>query len=149
MNGSSAKHPVDDPASSAYSSPGSCVCLWRSVSDSLPREAKSSQTTLGRLPAIWPQRVANAYTTLFGFGLGIVIGISARMLIGSSRLATTWHIRMWWLLSIPKVDVVTDLRLWFALGHRDGGPDVHDRALPNRRECGHRALPQPSPSCRM
>ncbi len=57
------------------------------------------------------------YTTLVGFGLGILIGIALGALIGSSRLAyDVAYPLLIGFASIPKVAVVPILVLWFGAG---------------------------------
>ena len=57
------------------------------------------------------------YTTLVGFGFGILIGISLGVLIGSSRLAyDVAYPLLIGFASIPKVAVVPIFVLWFGAG---------------------------------
>ena len=64
------------------------LCLGFGVSDIvLPRPSQIIYTLFARLPAIWPHAMQTLYTTLVGFGLGIVFGVLIGALIGSSRLA--------------------------------------------------------------
>ena len=68
-------------------------------------------------PAIWPHALQTLYTTLVGFGLGIIIGILLGMLIGSSRLAyDVAYPMLVGFSSIPKVAVVPIFVLWFGAG---------------------------------
>ena len=68
------------------------------------------------------------YTTLVGFGLGIVIGVLLGALIGSSRLAYDVGLsaadRL--LVSIPKVAVVPIFVLWFGAGTVPAVLTAHD-----------------------
>jgi NitT/TauT family transport system permease protein len=94
------------------------LCLMFHVSDIvLPRPSQILITLWNRFPAIWPHAVQTLYTTLVGFGLGIVIGILLGMLIGSSRLAyDVAYPMLVGFSSIPKVAVVPIFVLWFGAG---------------------------------
>src|SRR5579859_4475948 len=94
------------------------LCLAFHVSDIvLPRPSQILATLWTRFPAIWPHALQTLYTTLVGFGLGIVIGILLGMLIGSSRLAyDVAYPMLVGFSSIPKVAVVPIFVLWFGAG---------------------------------
>ena len=94
------------------------LCLAFHVSDIvLPRPSQILITLWTRFPAIWPHAVQTLYTTLIGFGLGIIIGILLGMLIGSSRLAyDVAYPMLVGFSSIPKVAVVPIFVLWFGAG---------------------------------
>jgi NitT/TauT family transport system permease protein len=94
------------------------LCLLFNVSDIvLPRPSQILATLWTRFPAIWPHALQTLYTTLVGFGLGIVIGILLGMLIGSSRLAyDVAYPMLVGFSSIPKVAVVPIFVLWFGAG---------------------------------
>jgi NitT/TauT family transport system permease protein len=94
------------------------LCLMFHVSDIvLPRPSQILITLWNRFPAIWPHAVQTLYTTLVGFGLGIIIGILLGMLIGSSRLAyDVAYPMLVGFSSIPKVAVVPIFVLWFGAG---------------------------------
>jgi NitT/TauT family transport system permease protein len=94
------------------------LCLAFHVPDIvLPRPSQILATLWGRFPAIWPHALQTLYTTLVGFGLGIVIGILLGMLIGSSRLAyDVAYPMLVGFSSIPKVAVVPIFVLWFGAG---------------------------------
>ena len=94
------------------------LCLAFHVSDIvLPRPSQILITLWTRFPAIWPHAVQTLYTTLVGFGLGIIIGILLGMLIGSSRLAyDVAYPMLVGFSSIPKVAVVPIFVLWFGAG---------------------------------
>ena len=83
----------------------------------LPRPTQIITTLVARIPAIWPHAVQTLYTTLVGFGLGIVFGIAIGALVGSSRLAydVTYPLLIGF-SSIPKVAVVPIFVLWFGAG---------------------------------
>ena len=53
----------------------------------LPKPSQIIVTLVERMPALWPHALQTLYTTLIGFGFGIIIGISLGVLVGSSRLA--------------------------------------------------------------
>jgi NitT/TauT family transport system permease protein len=83
----------------------------------LPRPSQILATLWERAPAITPHAIQTLYTTLVGFGLGIVIGIALGALIGSSRLAyDVAYPLLIGFASIPKVAVVPILVLWFGAG---------------------------------
>jgi NitT/TauT family transport system permease protein len=83
----------------------------------LPRPSQILATLWERAPAIMPHAAQTLYTTLVGFGLGILIGISLGALIGSSRLAyDVAYPLLIGFASIPKVAVVPILVLWFGAG---------------------------------
>jgi len=94
------------------------LCLMFHVSDIvLPRPSQILITLWNRFPAIWPHALQTLYTTLVGFGLGIIIGILLGMLIGSSRLAyDVAYPMLVGFYSIPKVAVVPIFVLWFGAG---------------------------------
>src|SRR5258707_7671313 len=94
------------------------LCLAFHVSDIvLPRPSQILITLWTRFPAIWPHAVQTLYTTLVGFGFGIIIGILLGMLIGSSRLAyDVAYPMLVGFSSIPKVAVVPIFVLWFGAG---------------------------------
>ena len=86
------------------------------------------------------------YTTLVGFGLGIVFGMLIGMLIGSSRLAyDVAYPLLIGFSSIPKVAVVPIFVLWFGAGTVPAMLTAMIMShLPDRRErrdraCHHRA----------
>lgn len=94
------------------------ACLLFDVSSMiLPRPSEIFATLVARFPAIWPHALQTLYTTLTGFGLGIVVGFLLGMLIGSSRLAyDTAYPLLVGFSSIPKVAVVPIFVLWFGSG---------------------------------
>ena len=91
------------------------LCLMFDVSEIvLPRPSQVLVTLWTRFPGIWPHALQTLYTTLVGFGLGIIIGILLGMLIGSSRLAyDVAYPMLVGFSSIPKVAVVPIFVLWF------------------------------------
>src|ERR1700719_26033 len=94
------------------------LCLIFNVSDIvLPRPSQILITLWTRFPAIWPHAVQTLYTTLVGFGFGVVIGVLLGALIGSSRLAyDVAYPMLVGFSSIPKVAVVPIFVLWFGAG---------------------------------
>ena len=55
------------------------LCLGFGVRDIvLPRPSQIIYTLFARLPAIWPHAMQTLYTTLVGFGLGIVFGVDRK-----------------------------------------------------------------------
>jgi NitT/TauT family transport system permease protein len=83
----------------------------------LPRPTQIIVTLVDRMTAIWPHAVQTLYTTLVGFGLGIVFGVAIGALIGSSRLAyDVAYPLLIGFSSIPKVAVVPIFVLWFGAG---------------------------------
>ena len=123
------------------------LCLGFAVRDIvLPRPSQIIYTLFARLPAIWPHAMQTLYTTLVGFGLGIVFGVLIGALIGSSRLAyDVGYPLLIGFSSIPKVAVVPIFVLWFGAGTV---PAVLTAmilfVLPDHRErcrgaCNHRA----------
>jgi NitT/TauT family transport system permease protein len=94
------------------------LCLGFGVRDIvLPRPSQIIVTLVTRFPAILPHAAQTLYTTLVGFGLGIVIGVLIGMLIGSSRLAyDVGYPLLIGFSSIPKVAVVPIFVLWFGAG---------------------------------
>lgn len=94
------------------------LCWLFSVSDIVvPKPSQIIVTLVQRAPALWPHTLQTLYTTLVGFGLGIVIGIALGVLIGSSRLAyDVAYPLLVGFASIPKVAVVPIFVLWFGAG---------------------------------
>src|SRR5271170_8263657 len=94
------------------------LCWLFGVSDIvLPKPSQIIVTLVERAPALWPHTVQTLYTTLIGFGLGIVIGIMLGVLIGSSRLAyDVAYPLLIGFATIPKVAVVPIFVLWFGAG---------------------------------
>ena len=83
----------------------------------LPRPTQIVYTLFARMPAIWPHAVQTLYTTLVGFGFGILFGVAIGALIGSSRLAyDVAYPLLIGFSSIPKVAIVPILVLWFGAG---------------------------------
>jgi NitT/TauT family transport system permease protein len=94
------------------------LCIAFGISDIvLPRPSQILITLWTRFPAIWPHAVQTLYTTLVGFGFGVVIGVLLGALIGSSRLAyDVAYPMLVGFSSIPKVAVVPIFVLWFGAG---------------------------------
>ncbi len=93
-------------------------CLAFGIKDIvLPRPTQIITTLAERIPAIWPHAVQTLYTTIVGFGLGIVFGVAIGALVGSSRLAyDVAYPLLIGFSSIPKVAVVPIFVLWFGAG---------------------------------
>ena len=94
------------------------ACLAFGIKDIvLPRPTQIIYTLVTRMPAIWPHAVQTLYTTLLGFGLGIVFGVALGSLVGSSRLAyDVAYPLLIGFSTIPKVAIVPILVLWFGAG---------------------------------
>ena len=94
------------------------ICWLFNVSDIIvPKPSQVIVTLIQRAPALWPHTLQTLYTTLVGFGFGIVIGIALGVLIGSSRLAyAVAYPLLVGFASIPKVAVVPIFVLWFGAG---------------------------------
>lgn len=94
------------------------LCITLGIRDLvLPRPSQIIVTLIKNLPAIWPHALQTLYTTLVGFGLGIVAGFSIGVLIGSSRLAyDVAYPLLVGFSSTPKVAVVPIFVLWFGSG---------------------------------
>jgi NitT/TauT family transport system permease protein len=94
------------------------ACLAFGISSLvLPRPTEIIATLYTRAPGIWPHAQQTLYTTLTGFGMGVIIGLSLGTLIGSSRLAyDTAYPLLVGISSIPKVAVVPIFVLWFGAG---------------------------------
>ena len=94
------------------------LCWLFNVSDIVvPKPSQIIVTLYQRGPALWPHTLQTLYTTVVGFGFGIVIGISLGVLIGSSRLAyDVAYPLLVGFASIPKVAVVPIFVLWFGAG---------------------------------
>ena len=94
------------------------ACLAFGIKDIvLPRPTQIVETLVVRMPAIWPHAMQTLYTTLVGFGLGILAGVFLGALVGSSRLAyDVAYPLLIGFSSIPKVAVVPIFVLWFGAG---------------------------------
>lgn len=94
------------------------ACLATGVSDLiLPRPSQVAAVLFERMPLLWPHTVQTLYTTLLGFGLGVLIGIVLGVIVGSSRLAyNVAYPLLVGFSSIPKVAVVPIFVVWFGAG---------------------------------
>jgi NitT/TauT family transport system permease protein len=94
------------------------LCWLFGISDIiLPRPSQIIATLITRMPALWPDALQTLYTTLIGFGLGIIFGVLLGVLVGSSRLAyDVAYPLLIGFATIPKVAVVPILVLWFGAG---------------------------------
>jgi NitT/TauT family transport system permease protein len=83
----------------------------------LPRPTVIIAAMYEFFPGIRPHLMQTLYTTLIGFGLGVVIGVALGLLIGTSRVAyDTAYPLLVGFSSIPKVAVVPIFVLWFGAG---------------------------------
>jgi NitT/TauT family transport system permease protein len=83
----------------------------------LPRPTVIIAAMYEFFPGIKPHLMQTLYTTLIGFGLGVVIGVALGLLIGTSRVAyDTAYPLLVGFSSIPKVAVVPIFVLWFGAG---------------------------------
>src|SRR5450432_3249194 len=94
------------------------LCWLFHVSDIVvPKPSQIIVTLIQRAPALWPHTLQTLYTTMVGFGFGILIGIALGTLVGSSRLAyDVAYPLLVGFASIPKVAVVPIFVLWFGAG---------------------------------
>jgi len=94
------------------------LCRAFGISDIvLPKPSQIIVTLVQRFPQLWPHTLQTLYTTLVGFGFGILIGVLVGMLVGSSRLAyDVAYPLLIGFASIPKVAVVPIFVLWFGAG---------------------------------
>jgi len=94
------------------------LCTAFKVSDLVvPRPSQVLVTLWQYKAALLPHTLQTLYTTLAGFGLGILIGIALGTLVGSSRLAyDVAYPLLVGFASIPKVAVVPIFVLWFGAG---------------------------------
>jgi len=94
------------------------LCRGFNISDIvLPKPSQIIVTLIQRFPQLWPHTLQTLYTTLVGFGFGILIGVLVGMLVGSSRLAyDVAYPLLICFASIPKVAVVPIFVLWFGAG---------------------------------
>ncbi len=94
------------------------LCRALNISDIIvPKPSQILETLWMRAPQLWPHTLQTLYTTLVGFGFGILIGISLGMLVGSSKLAyDVAYPLLIGFASIPKVAVVPIFVLWFGAG---------------------------------
>ena len=64
------------------------ACMAFNVSSLiLPRPSQVMMVLVTKMPLLWPHTAQTLYTTLVGFGIGVLVGIVLGMLIGSSKLA--------------------------------------------------------------
>ncbi|MCZ8316985.1 ABC transporter permease [Phreatobacter sp.] len=94
------------------------ACLIGGISDIvLPRPTQIIASLIQYWPAIRPHAGQTLFTTLAGFGIGVLIGVAFGVAIGSSRLAyDTAYPLLVGISSIPKVAVVPIFVLWFGAG---------------------------------
>jgi NitT/TauT family transport system permease protein len=94
------------------------LCRAFGVSDVvLPAPSQILAALWDRLPALWPHTLQTLYSTVVGFGFGILIGVALGVLVGSSRLAyDVAYPLLIGFATVPKVAVVPILVLWFGAG---------------------------------
>jgi NitT/TauT family transport system permease protein len=83
----------------------------------LPRPTVIMSAMIQYFPGIRPHLIQTLYTTMVGFGLGVIIGVALGLLIGTSKVAyDTAYPLLVGFSSIPKVAVVPIFVLWFGAG---------------------------------
>lgn len=83
----------------------------------LPKPSQIITVLITKMPLLWPHTAQTLYTTLVGFGIGVMVGIVLGMLIGSSKLAyNVAYPLLVGFSSIPKVAVVPIFVVWFGAG---------------------------------
>ena len=83
----------------------------------LPKPSQIAMVLITKMPLLWPHTAQTLYTTLVGFGIGVLVGIVLGMLIGSSKLAyNVAYPLLVGFSSIPKVAVVPIFVVWFGAG---------------------------------
>jgi NitT/TauT family transport system permease protein len=83
----------------------------------LPRPSVIMKAMVEYFPGIRPHLIQTLYTTMVGFGLGVIIGVALGLLIGTSKVAyDTAYPLLVGFSSIPKVAVVPIFVLWFGAG---------------------------------
>ncbi len=83
----------------------------------LPRPTVIMAAMIEYFPGIRPHLIQTLYTTMVGFGLGVIIGVALGLLIGTSKVAyDTAYPLLVGFSSIPKVAVVPIFVLWFGAG---------------------------------
>jgi len=94
------------------------LCLALGISDLIvPRPSQVFATLVERFPVLIPHIFQTLWTTMIGFGLGVVVGVAIGALIGTSRTAyDTCYPLLIGFSSIPKVAVVPIFVLWFGAG---------------------------------
>lgn len=94
------------------------ACLAFAVSDLvLPRPSRIALLLLDKFPVLWPHTLQTLYTTLSGFALGVLAGVTIGIVIGSSKLAyDVAYPLLVGFSSIPKVAVVPIFVVWFGAG---------------------------------
>ena len=94
------------------------ICRMLNISDLvLPKPGQIFKVLFERLPALVPHATQTLFTTLAGFGLGVLAGILIGVMIGSSRLAyDVAYPLLVGFNSIPKVALVPIFVVWFGAG---------------------------------
>jgi NitT/TauT family transport system permease protein len=94
------------------------ICRIFNISDLvLPKPGQIFKVLFERLPALVPHATQTLFTTLAGFGLGVLAGILIGVMVGSSRLAyDVAYPLLVGFNSIPKVALVPIFVVWFGAG---------------------------------
>jgi NitT/TauT family transport system permease protein len=83
----------------------------------LPKPSESLAALIHFWPGIWPNAAHTLFTTLTGFGMAVVIGLSFGIAVGSSAiLYGAVNPLLIGFNAIPKVALVPVLVLWFGIG---------------------------------
>ena len=126
-------------------------CLAFGIKDIvLPRPTQIIYTLITRMPAIWPHAIQTLYTTLVGFGLGIVFGVALGALVGTSRLAYDVAYPLLIGFHYPEGGDCADPGAVVRRRHCAGGDHCTDAVpVPDHGQRRHRGLPPPSLSSKM
>ena len=94
------------------------LCRLFGVSDLvLPKPSEIIVTLVKQFHGLLPHLIQTVYTTMMGFGLGVVVGVLIGGVIGTSRLAyKTAYPLLIGFSSIPKVAIIPILVVWFGAG---------------------------------
>lgn len=94
------------------------LCRIFHVSDFvLPLPSQIIVTLVTRFPDLWPHLVQTVMTTMAGFALSVVVGVTMGVLVGSSRLAyDTLYPLLIGFSSVPKVAIIPIFVIWFGAG---------------------------------
>ena len=83
----------------------------------LPRPTEFTYILITRAPDLWAHSLQTLYTTLLGFGLGVIFGAIIGVGVGSSKLIySAAYPLLVGFNSIPKVAIVPVLVIWFGIG---------------------------------
>jgi len=83
----------------------------------LPKPSEFLAVLFARWRAIMPNAIQTLYTTIVGFGLGVLVGAAIGACIGLSRFVyrVTYPLLIGF-YSVPKIAVVPILVIWFGIG---------------------------------